>query len=89
LKSKTTARFRNAYENLPDEIKKSAKKKYGLWKKDPNHISLKFKKISNTKKIFSIRITRGWRALGFRQNNTMIWFWIGSHSDYDKLLKDN
>jgi hypothetical protein len=27
-----------------------------------------------------------WRALGVREHETMVWFWIGSHADYDGML---
>jgi plasmid maintenance system killer protein len=88
LNSKTTERFRKAFDNLPENIKKSAKKNYSLWRNDPFHNSLKFKRISQTKDIYSIRIGKGWRALGLKKDEYMIWFWIGSHSEYDRLIKD-
>jgi hypothetical protein len=27
-----------------------------------------------------------YRALGVREGDEIIWFWIGSHADYDRLL---
>lgn len=37
--------------------------------------------------VFSVRIGIGWRALGLKKDDTLIWFWIGSHSEYEKTLK--
>mgnify|MGYP006921590641 CR=1 FL=1 len=46
--------------------------------------SLRFKPIHKT--LYSARVTKGYRTLGIRDNDTIIWFWIGSHADYDKLI---
>lgn len=85
--STTTEGFRKAYAKLPESIKKAAKKNYSVWQNNPGHKSLKYKKISKTKEIYSIRISKGWRALGLKNKETMIWFWVGSHNEYDKLIK--
>ncbi|MFA4903709.1 MAG: hypothetical protein WC600_13320 [Desulfobaccales bacterium] len=49
---------------------------------------LRYKKVHRIKPVFSIRVGLGWRALGVKSNNHMIWFWIGSHADYDKIIKN-
>jgi hypothetical protein len=48
--------------------------------------SRNFKRVHATEPIYSVRITRGYRALGLRDGDLVTWFWIGSHADYDKLL---
>jgi hypothetical protein len=88
MNSKTTDSFRKAFVNLPKEIKAKAKSKFILWKDNPNQQSLRFKQVHNSKPIYSIRISIGYRALGVRVDDTIVWFWIGSHSDYDKYLKN-
>jgi len=85
MTSVTTKRFRKCFENLPKRIQDQARGNYKIWKKDIEHPSLHFKKISD-KSIFSVRVSLGYRALGVKKGDTMIWFWIGSHSDYDKLI---
>jgi hypothetical protein len=72
---------------LPGEIKKEAKEAYKLFVVDPYHPSLHFKRVHSRRPIFSLRVTKDYRAVGILQNEEMIWFWIGSHSEYDKLLK--
>ena len=39
-------------------------------------------------RVYSVRIGRGWRALGYMTDNSMVWFWIGSHAEYDRLLSE-
>lgn len=88
MTSRTTLRFRESYKNLPAQIRSSASKAYKVWQKDHKHPSLQFKKIHRTQPIYSVRISLAWRALGVKQGDTMIWFWIGSHAEYDKLIRE-
>jgi len=88
MKSETTLRFRKAYEHLPEQIKVSARRAYNLWKENPHHPGLQFKQIHKSQPIFSVRITLSWRALGVKEGNCIIWFWIGSHAEYDRLIAE-
>ena len=72
---------------LPERIKNLALKNYKLWKQNPYHPSLQFKEIKNNSNIYSVRIGNGWRVLGIRDNDEIVWFWIGTHSEYDQILK--
>ena len=87
MKSKTSDRFWKCYKELPAQTKKEAKKAYREFKKNPFHPGLHFKRIHSTRPIFSLRITKDYRAVRIQQNNQVIWFWIGSHGDYDNLLR--
>jgi hypothetical protein len=87
VKSKTTDRFWKSYEQLPVEIKKQAREAYHLFQEDPYYPSLHFKRIHSARPVFSVRISKNYRAVGILQENEIIWFWIGSHSEYDKLVK--
>lgn len=86
MKSHLTKEFIKQFDMLPERIKKLAAKNYKIWQSNPYHPSLNFKEIDSTNHIYSVRIGIGWRALGIVRDNTIIWFWIGSHSDYDKIL---
>ena len=86
--SHTTERFRKLYGSLPEQIRKQAKETYRQFKEDPYYPGLHFKRIHSSLPIYSVRITQDYRAVGIQQNNEIIWFWIGSHSDYNKLLKN-
>lgn len=86
MNSHTTERFRKAFDELPKDVREHAKNAFKLFQENPYHPSLRFKQIHPTKPIYSARVGLGYRTLGVREDDTIIWFWIGSHSDYDKLL---
>ena len=88
MKSRLTADFIRCFHNLPDRIKRAARKNYKLWKNNPDHPGLQFKPVGKKYPAYSVRVGIGWRALGVKQNDTIIWFWIGSHAEYDKLLQE-
>jgi hypothetical protein len=89
MRSELTPEFIQCFKELPDRVQKTARKNYKFWKDDPTHPSLEFKKLINLKEpVYSIRAGIGWRAVGVMKNSdTIVWFWIGSHSNYDKLLR--
>jgi len=60
---------------------------YRLWSTDPTHPSLRFKKVHATRPIYSVRIDLDWRAVGVLNGDTVVWFWIGPHAEYEKLLR--
>ncbi len=86
MKSHTTSRFRKAYEHLPERIQHQAKEAYSLFKKNHRHPSLRYKKVHPKKPIYSVRISQSYRALGIQDGNEMIWFWIGSHEEYERMI---
>ena len=87
MKSATLARFWDCFDALPADIQKLAREAFATWQRDARHPSLHFKKVHPTEPLYSVRIGDRWRALGYRKDDTMIWFWIGSHADYDKAIK--
>ena len=87
MKSETTKDFRLCYRRLPKYIQELARKNYYLWLEDNSHASIQFKKVHNSEPIFSARVGLQYRVLGIMDDDTIVWFWIGSHNDYDKLLQ--
>lgn len=87
MKSKATTRFWKCYQALPAEIQKRAKEMYGFFRNDPWHPSLHFKRVHSSLPVYSVRITKDYRAVGILKDGKIVWFWIGSHSDSDYLLK--
>ena len=87
LKSETTQKFRECYSNLPKVIQQATRKAYYLWKEDNAHPATQFKVVHQNKPIYSARVSLGFRALGIKEGDTVIWFWVGPHAVYDKLLK--
>jgi hypothetical protein len=85
LKHLAASAFWKSYERLPLNIRQLADRQFDLLKENPRHPSLHFKKIG---KYRSVRIGLLYRALAVEVADGLLWFWIGSHSDYDKLLLD-
>lgn len=83
MKHQATATFWKAYENLPSSIRELANKSFDLLKQNPHHPSLHFKKVGGR---WSVRIGRRHRALALEIEDGYLWYWIGSHDDYDRLI---
>jgi len=71
---------------LPPEVKELARKAYGLFRDNPRHPSLQFKKVHDDS-VYSVRVTLGYRALCLLAHEEVTWFWIGTHPEYDRLLE--
>jgi len=86
VKSTATNPFYKLLANLPGHVQQQAREAYILFRDDPYHPSLHFKQVHPSLPVYSVRIGRGYRALGKKYDNEITWFWIGSHGDYDKLI---
>ncbi len=86
MKSRITAQFRHKFALLPKQIQEQTRRAYKQFKQDPSYPSLRFKKVHPKLPIYSVRINRDYRAVGQLVQDTIIWFWIGSHAEYDMLL---
>ena len=75
-----SGRFWRCYGALPADVRDLADKNFRLLKADPKHPSLHFKPVG---RYWSARVSREVRVLGIRQNDVMIWFFIGVHDDYE------
>ncbi len=84
MKSAALPSFWKMYVTLPDDIKQRARKAYRLWLHNPFHPSLHFKCVDPEESIWSVRITLSHRALGLLEDDTVTWFWVGSHDDYER-----
>ena len=87
MKSRATAGFWAAYNELPSEVRNAAQKAYRLFRENPKHPGLQFKKVHDREPVYSVRVTGAYRAVGLLENDEVTWFWIGSHAAYDRLLK--
>lgn len=86
MKSHITKRFRKAFKQLPKQIQHQGKESYKRFKQNPYHPSLHFKRIHSTQPIYSVRISLDYRAVGMLEGDAILWFWIGSHENYNRLL---
>ncbi|OKH43536.1 hypothetical protein [Phormidium tenue] len=87
MKSSTTKDFCKRLSQLLALVREQTRKAYWLWKSDPYHCSLQFKRVSQHQPIYSVRVGLNYRALGLLKENLVFWFWIGTHAEYDELLK--
>ena len=83
MKHRAQARFWRCYRELPKEIQDLADRSYALLLKDSSYPSLHFKKVGS---FWSSRVGLYYRALALEAEQDLVWFWIGSHADYDKLV---
>jgi hypothetical protein len=72
------------YDQLPRDVRALADKNFALLKADPKHPSLHFKKAG---KYWSVRVGLGYRALAVEIEGGYLWGWIGTHAEYNRLLK--
>ena len=84
MKHKTAASFWKCYEYLPVDIQDLAGKNFLLLKDNPSHPSLQFKKVG---KVWSVRVGSNYRAIATQIEEGYLWIWVGTHAEYDKLLK--
>lgn len=83
MKHRANPRFRACYQALPAEVRRLADRCYALLRQDPHHPSLHFKKIGS---LWSVRVGLHYRALAVERDSELIWFWIGTHAEYDRLI---
>jgi len=74
------------FDRLQPRVKAAAIKAYRLWKTNPGHPSLQFKKVGQVDPIYSARVTKDCRAVAWIQDDTAVWYFIGTHAEYDRLL---
>lgn len=82
---RTTERFWKCCEELPEAVRTLAKKNFELLKTDPAHPSLHFKKAG---RFWSVRVGLRHRALAIRDGEDFVWVWIGTHDEYERMVKD-
>jgi hypothetical protein len=87
MNSRTTRHFRELFAALPAHVQRQARAAYRLFRDNPAHPGLCFKQVHSDPPIYSARVGIGYRAVCCLDGDTAVWFWIGSHADYDKLLK--
>ena len=86
IQSRTTKHFWRLFSKLPLDVQKEARRGYRHFRDNPAHPGLQFKKVQGEENIYSVRIGLGYRALAAMEGNRIVWYWIGSHADYDRLL---
>ena len=86
MTSHTTQSFRDELAKLPKDIRARARAAYRRFRSNPHHPSLHFKKVHRTRPIYSARINDDYRVVDSMQGSEIVWFWVGKHEEYDRLL---
>ncbi len=84
--SSTTDAFRRQFAAASPGVQSRIRTAYRLWAENPDHPSLRFKKVHDRLPIYSVRVDLNWRAVGVMKGDTVIWFFVGPHADYARLL---
>ena len=87
MRSFTQPSFWKLYRRLPDQVREQARASYRLFEEDPYHPSLRFKRVSQRQPVYSARVSSDYRAVGVGDGEEIVWFWIGPHHEYDRLLR--
>ena len=88
MKSFVSDSFRRQFRALPAHIQEQARESYALFMVNPAHPSLRFKPVhSSVPSVYSARVSRDYRVIGKRTGDQMVWFWVGSHDEYEQMLR--
>jgi len=87
MKSQATTRFWQLFKALPADVQRLAVKNYRLWQANPNHPSLRYRRLEGRENLVTVRIGDHHRALGLREPGIVIWTWIGPHAEYSQLIR--
>lgn len=86
MHSRATRQFWRLFSALPPGVQLDARRACRLFQSNPAHPGLQFKKLEGEDDIYSVRIGLEYRALAVMKNDRLVWYWIGSHSEYDRLV---
>ena len=83
MKHRANPRFWRCYRRLPEDVQRLADESYRLLREDPRHPSLHFKRIG---RFWAVRVGLHYRALAVEQESDVVWFWIGPHAEYNRMI---
>ena len=86
MQSRTTRQFRRLFSHLPFDAQQDARRAFRLFQSNQAHPGLQFKKLEGEDNIFSVRIGLEYRALAVMKKDRIVWYWIGNHAEYDRLV---
>jgi len=81
---RATPRFWACYRRLPAEVQQLADRCYDTLRRDARHPSLHLKRVGV---FWSVRMGLHYRALAVEDDGDLVWVWIGTHAEYDRLAR--
>ncbi len=79
---RATPDFWACYRAFPSKLQETADRAFAVLRANPRQPSLHFKKVG---RYWSVRVDRNHRALAVEHQGSLLWFWIGSHAEYDRI----
>jgi hypothetical protein len=90
IRSQRTRSFRRLFARLPAHVQQQIRASYRLFRSNPYHPSLGFERIffgvPPSTQVYATRIGRRYRAMGRLEGNTIKWFYVGSHEEYNRFV---
>lgn len=84
MKHAATDGFRERYERLPVPVRRLTDNGFAIIRQYPRHPLLRLLTFDD---YVSMRIGSRHRALAVQENDTLIWFWIGTYTEYRRLFE--
>ena len=84
--SRTNPEVWDAFRRLDADTQRKVRRAYELFRDNPRHGSLRFKRVRGTRNHYSARIDDDYRVLGLVQGNVITWYWVGPHDEYERMI---
>lgn len=87
--NRRTKGFRDMFDRLPKRIQRLAAGQFQLFLRDPSHPSLRWHRVKDSDKgshkngSVSVSVNMQYRALYYPDDDRNIWYWIGTHAEFD------
>ena len=86
MQSRTARKFWRLFAGLPPDVQDDARRAWRLFENNPSHSGLQFKKLEGEDNLYSARIGLEYRAVAIMKKDGPVWFRIGDHEEYDRLI---
>lgn len=86
MKSAATEDFWHLYYRMPEGVRQQSRQAYRLFISNPDHPSLRFKKLNGPGDYWSVRFGGGYRSVCRREGENVTWFWVGTRQDFAKMF---
>ena len=80
---RTDPRFWRRFQELPAAVQQTARRNFELLESNPRHPSLRFRIVG---RYWSARVGAAYRAVAVQDGGDFIWFWIGPHDEYMRVI---
>ncbi len=74
MRSFTLRSYWDAYQRLPNHVQRQARESYRFFASNSNHESLGFKRVSQRRPVYSVRLSTDYRALEVMDGGDIVWF---------------